>query len=900
MSVPDDPVSNASDPLEPGTVFGRYRIDSKLGEGGMGQVYRAHDTLLRRKVALKILAGNATVDVDNSARFLREARAAAALNHPNIVAVYDVGEVKGAPFIAMELVEGRLLRVCVGDSSVPIERRVRWLVEMADALGAAHESGFVHRDLKPENVIVCDNGSTKLLDFGIAKRANKDAPEAPASERESFRTQVGHVIGTPRYMSPEQRRGDPLDGRSDQYAWGLLAYELLSGVYARGDDSGETPPALNERNAAIPLPVAAAVAKAMASGPELRFASMAEIVRSIEPFAEARSKVLAESSSRPSIGDMPEIGLDTTLMEIRTSSRRERGHGLGRRVGAPGAIGLVAVAVVVAAVAVTAWRFRAPAPTVVQAPPLPVSTSRTSTPITMLPLPHTPVREALAAYAQALQAFRDGAIGAAVDALQHAARLDPTLAPAHLRLAVLLIEGDSRAARESYQRARELRSSLDARDQAFLEAAEPFAGRTPSDGGEWRRRLGALAERYPGDAEILFFLAYAHAQAGELPETRAAAERALVADPQFNAASSILGEALAYLGDPVGASRVYDACIGRTLSATECANEREKLYQQQGDCEAMGELAHRILGATPGAIHANYGLAESMVAHGASAQAVGSVIEQEVASLESQPRRDRYRLQAAFQLAVVAGDFGAAQQAALDLRELVANDQPVRWHSVAADELVSLYTETGRTADAGAVAHEFLGAMEAWTPEARTEDQAVSYDAVPRMLAAERRAGLLTDKAFVAQRAAWVDQWRSKAAPFYQGYVWVHGYAAAVDTEDDARAALDALPGLGGVPAYLPNARLVSVGWVYFMAGRTDDAMPLLRSSAKSCTALRDPIVHVRAQYELGRALEAKGDTDGACNEYALVLDRWGNARPKSVTVEQTRPRATALKCSRR
>jgi tetratricopeptide (TPR) repeat protein len=893
MGAPDDSPADASDTLKPGTVFGRYRIESKLGEGGMGEVYRAHDTVLRRNVALKILPGTATVDLDNSARLLREARSAARLSHPNIVAVYDVGEVKGTPFIALELVEGGLLRSFVGDDGVPLDRRVRWLVEMADALGAAHESGLVHRDLKPENVIVCGNGSTKLLDFGIAKWTRRDPLDAPPSDRESFRTKVGHVVGTPRYMSPEQRRGDPLDGRSDQYAWGLVAYELLSGAYARGDESGEEQKLLNEINPAISLPVAAAVAKALASRPELRFASMAEIVRSIEPFAEAPGKTPGESAGRPSVKHTPEIGLDTTMIEVRTSSGR------GRRVGASLAVGLV-VLVGALAVAVSAWRGRARAPTVEGTANPSASAPPASTPVTMLPLPQTSSREALAAYAQALQAFRDGAIGAATDALLQTTRLDPAIAPAHLRLAVLLIEGDPRGARESYQRARELRSSLDARDQAFLEAAEPFAGRTPSDGGEWRRRLGALAERYPGDAEILFYLAYAHAMAGELPETRAAAERALAADPEFAAASAMLGEALAYLGDPSGAARVYDACIDRSLSATECANERAKLYQQRGECGAMGELARRILGATPGALHANYALAESMVAHGASYEAVRAVLEQEAGSLESQQRRDRYRLQAAFQLAALAGDFGAAEKAARDLRELTAKDQPIRWHAVAADELVSLYTETARPADAGRVAREFLGALEAWTPEARAEDGSVSFDAVPRMLAAERRAGLLTRETFVTERADWVERWRGRMAPFYQPYVWVHGYGATVDTEDDARAALEDLARFGALPAYMPNTRLVSVGWVYFLGGHLDQAVPLLRWSAQSCTALRDPITHVRARYQLGRSLEATGDTAAACDEYASVVDRWGNARPKSVTVEQTRTRVAALKCAGR
>lgn len=175
-------------PLTAGDPFGRYVIEAVLGEGGMGRVYRALDTRLERKVALKILrpptethegAGVSSGDVsDGPSRLLREARAAAALDHPNAVSVFDVGEVDGIPYIAMELIEGRSLRTCMGDATVPMERRVRWLIEIAQALAAAHGRGLVHRDVKPENVMVRNDDVVKVLDFGIARRVRLEVDVA--------------------------------------------------------------------------------------------------------------------------------------------------------------------------------------------------------------------------------------------------------------------------------------------------------------------------------------------------------------------------------------------------------------------------------------------------------------------------------------------------------------------------------------------------------------------------------------------------------------------------------------------------------------------------------------------------------------------------------------------------
>jgi serine/threonine protein kinase len=270
-------------PLAPGATFGRYKIIALLGQGGMGVVYRAHDTHLDRTVALKVLHATDSVRGDGdsgAARLLREGRAAAAILHPNAVAIFDVGEWEGTTFLAMELVEGRTLRGYVGDSRVPLGRRIKWLVDIASALSAAHKRGVVHRDVKPENVIVREDKEVKVLDFGIARRAPAGVPIVTGESVPRDST----VFGSPRYMAPEQLRGEPLDGNTDQFAWGVLAYELLTGRHPWEGATTDAqlaktifhrePVAPSVRNALIPPAIDETVLRAIAKAPSARFGSI--------------------------------------------------------------------------------------------------------------------------------------------------------------------------------------------------------------------------------------------------------------------------------------------------------------------------------------------------------------------------------------------------------------------------------------------------------------------------------------------------------------------------------------------------------------------------------------------------------------------------------------------------
>ncbi|MEZ5360952.1 MAG: serine/threonine-protein kinase [Bryobacterales bacterium] len=215
--------------LEIGQTLGRYRLLSKIGEGGMGSVYRARDTSLDRQVALKTLKAEAVEDSDRRRRFVQEAKAASALNHPNIVTIYEIDEREGVSYIAMELIQGETLDHRLAAGPLSLEHALRIAIPVADALAAAHAHGIVHRDLKPANVIEGKDGRVKLLDFGLAKLSERESL-LETDSHSSPQTQDGVILGTVAYMSPEQAEGRPVDPRSDVFSFGSMLYEMVTGV----------------------------------------------------------------------------------------------------------------------------------------------------------------------------------------------------------------------------------------------------------------------------------------------------------------------------------------------------------------------------------------------------------------------------------------------------------------------------------------------------------------------------------------------------------------------------------------------------------------------------------------------------------------------------------------------
>ena len=293
--------------LNAGTKLGPYEIQSLIGAGGMGEVYRAQDSRLQRTVAIKVLPASYSADRDRLQRFAQEARSAAALNHPNILSIFDIGDHQGSPYVVSELLEGETLRDSLKRGHLSLRKAIDYALQVARGLAVAHDKGIVHRDLKPENLFITNDGRVKILDFGLAKlihpelsRESGDAPTIQAV------TEPGVVMGTVGYMSPEQVRGKEADPRSDIFSFGAILYEMISGKRAfHGETAADTmsailkeePPELAETTLNVPPALERIVRHCMEKNPAQRFHSISDVAFGLD--------VLTGVSSSTTSGKQP-------------------------------------------------------------------------------------------------------------------------------------------------------------------------------------------------------------------------------------------------------------------------------------------------------------------------------------------------------------------------------------------------------------------------------------------------------------------------------------------------------------------------------------------------------------------------------------------------------------------
>jgi eukaryotic-like serine/threonine-protein kinase len=281
--------------LTSGTKLGPYQILSSIGAGGMGEVYRARDSRLSRDVAIKVLPASFSADPDRLQRFAQECRATAALNHPNILSIFDIGENLAAPYVVSELLEGENLRDRLREGPIPARKAIDYAKQIASGLAAAHEKGITHRDLKPENLFITTDGRIKILDFGLAKLTRPEPDDSGDAPTQQIATDAGTVMGTVGYMAPEQVRGKPADSRSDIFAFGAILYETLSGKRAFHGDSPvdtmsailkEEPPDLTETNRNVPSALERIVRHCLEKNPAERFQSARDLAFNLDALSE--------------------------------------------------------------------------------------------------------------------------------------------------------------------------------------------------------------------------------------------------------------------------------------------------------------------------------------------------------------------------------------------------------------------------------------------------------------------------------------------------------------------------------------------------------------------------------------------------------------------------------------
>jgi serine/threonine-protein kinase len=893
--IPERASVPGADPMpRVGDALGHFVVLGELGRGGMGVVYVAEDSALRRKVALKVMPLHD--DAERRRRFQREARAAAALSHPGIATIYEVGEDRGRVFIAMELVRGETLRSRLeqrpeADRALPLEEALRVAHAIALPLARAHEAGVVHRDLKPENVVVAQDGAIKLLDFGLAKLTDATLPEP---ESGTATTQEGRILGTPGYMSPEQARGQPVDARSDVFSFGVMLYEMLTGrrpftaastmeLFAALDRDDPAPP--SRENPRVPEALERVVLRCLAKAPAARYAGAGELLRDLDRFAET---VTPTGSNAHTISG--------------PYSARPRG-----RSGRPAVVralfaALAVLAVLAAAIVVSRARSRAAASAVVAAAPSAPPAAPPPTAMTALPAPTAGLPEAIAAYKKGLAEMRAGLEWS--DAFDRAVELDPSLAAAHAQLVTLAVVHSIEPARKHFRALEALRDALTPRDRAMVDALEPMVDRQPADWAETILRLRAALETYPGDAELWMLLAIGRANYDDFAASVEDMQRALDLDPGFARAYATKAMFLSYLGRSAEAHATLDRCLARMPGSVGCLCMVAEVTATEGDCEAMEAASRRLIAVGAPARTSYRTLASALASRGQPIATVREALRLADEGLASLPasraeKKEQILLEEQVLTDALAGDFEAAERGVLTLDKLTASSPRQRVHGEVARGLAQIYLETGRDRDAARVARDFLDRRDAWEPEPNSEDVALANDPTPELLLAALHGGAVTRADFAARRDAWLRAWTARVTPVSRGYLWMYGYAAVADDADDARRAFEALPEFQPLPPFRPLTLVdAAVGRAFELTGRHAEARPWFERPARACQALENPIRHTQAQLALGLWREAAGDKAGACTAYQVVLNRWGQAKPRSVTADRAKARARALGCN--
>jgi serine/threonine-protein kinase len=842
------------------TRIAHFRLLDRLGQGGMGVVYRAEDEKLRRTVALKLLA-DTTGSEERRQRFLREARSAAAVTHPNVAVIHAVDEADGRVYIAMELVEGESLRARLERGSLDLPTVRDLALQMAHGLAAAHDKGIVHRDLKPENVMITSSGVVKLLDFGLAKAASERGSPSGKTQVALAKTETlvtsdeGKVMGTPEYMSPEQALGEPLDMRSDVFSFGVVLYEMLAGGRPFcGASTGavlvaiarDPPPSLRERAPQVDEATADVVMRCLAKAPEARFANAGEIVTALGGQRSAKA-------STGSAGALPALVHSTDRKAPRTLMR-------GAAVGLVVVLGL--------AVAGVAWRRSQPASSPAPSASAAVTASSVPAPVPCLP-------EAQRLFEQGVDAWESQSLWVGNSLWAQAIKADPRCGPAHLRLAMgVKVNGlPVSKARTYYADAAANRDRLSEREFAILEAIAPYFAPEP-DETAGAANVRALASRFPDDALV----AVCHGlSAIDVGESRDAFEHALSLRPSMGPAYGML----AGMAETRQAQAGYlERCARLAPRHVWCAEIRREGLKHASDCGALERFDRDRVALDPRGHNVADSLVDGLIANGAPAEAVFEAVRQ-AAALRNlpYPRLDYTEMAAD----VLEGDYQAAERLLLAAPEASAPDFDDRASNVA--RLAQVLDDTGRSRDADELVRKTLVLTRALSAPASPESL---YDFYARAIT----GGVLT-RAEVDARLGPVKAPSGRVSPDDVFMQWYARTAWLARSPVEARQALDTMP---------PRSFQLETGYVDYQIARLDAlvgdfaaARAAAASAVRRCDSPDWSLEVPRAHFLLGEASEHTGDLDGARAAYDTVVRRWGQLRPKAVLADRARVRLKAL-----
>ncbi len=921
-----------SNPLV-GQRIGKFRIVEQIGEGGMGLVFRATDEQLRRTVALKVIPEDWVSDEIRRQRFIREARAAAAVSHPNIATIYEAGEDDERVYIAMEYIRGQTLRELVAQRSLPFGRAVEIASQIVRALQRAHGAGVVHRDLKPENIMIDDQGQVKILDFGLARRAASPVlvPTeelasantelvAPRTNEDSdeFVTAAGQVLGTPGYMSPEQAQGRPVDSPTDIFSLGAVFYEMLAGKGPFADGTTmeliiatarDTHRPVSESNPDVPLATERLIDRCLAKDPQQR-PTADELNDELSTIQEefganrslARESKPTEMGSKSQRTDASQRSIDALTQSQSEAAPLPRSLWLRRLVILSATIGASAL---VGFGYVHGW-FQASTsttndpPTGTEDPQTTAAASHgltsakpTPTTLTELPVPKSNNPEAIRHYQKGIHAMRDGDWEGANQAFEKAIEADPDLAIAHLRHAMTqhFHYRDTSGCRSAFRRATQLRASLDSRNRALLNGLEPLFAAVPTDLKTAHDRLTAAAERWPGDAEFFLLLGTVRDVLGLTETGLEAVNRARTLDPNYADAWQIRGQMLARLGRVQEAQEAFDRCVDISTATVDCLYDRSLLRSLLGQCERAVADGRLLITRSPS--KDTYGFfAQLLAGSQAPREALEEALELRWKYLPDAQRNTARLSDLAF-ANLLTGRFDLVERRLRQLEEKLAGETGENRHFRNAYLLVTLLLETERGHQAGRVATAFLKRRAAWS-HVRINLQ---RDGTLWM----HRVKLETDRGyrdeFERVRQRWMTQWRGRGTTDDQ--LWLMGYADVAWQSDEAQRAMQVIPEKFNVNASpRDEIKPALVGRTFLLAGNPRRALPSLTRAANQCVLRARPTLPIRANLWLGQAHEQLGHKDKACGAYGRIVERWKNARPRSVTVQRARRRMNALECS--